>query len=238
MPLGIDPANLIAPNYQVATTMHAKVVKQELDRLNNSECIKAYATDFLTSRANVILVYDNATHLHRPIDYDTSRILSSGCADPFYWICGNEATSFCADEALSCGRSISNITPEDWSPFSGERISYCLSESVPERCTLQLSPYIAWTVVGFNLLKVIVLGYVVLRIQEVPLLTIGDAIASFLKEPDETTNNLCLMGKANIQWWRLWRRGIPIPPPRPFDGTRKLWRNAVSGDRWFVCLSL
>lgn len=42
-------------------------------------------------------------------------------------------------------------------------------------------------VIVFNIVKASVLLYMWLRIAEAPLLTIGDAIASFLRRPDPYT---------------------------------------------------
>ena len=51
----------------------------------------------------------------------------------------------------------------------------------------------------FNVIKGLIMMYLVLM-KETPLVTVGDAISSFMAHPDPATRNMCLYGKADMPW--------------------------------------
>lgn len=56
------PGYGLIPGYDLAASrMYASAVAQNLTRLNVSDCINAYATDFQTSRGSLILAIENST---------------------------------------------------------------------------------------------------------------------------------------------------------------------------------
>ena len=66
-------------------------------------------------------------------------------------------------------------------------------------CSLFLNGPLLGAVAILNLLFVLALGVALVGLfPGNPLITIGDAIASFLQEPDETTEGACLVTKADI----------------------------------------
>jgi hypothetical protein len=192
-----------------------------LERLENGECIKAYATPFPTRRGSLILVTTNSTpNITRPyrynVLYNTTDSTSTGCrSHPYDWIChGNHGSkcyraekifSFCREiiatlceitleKPLPCVDKVSKINPTTWMPI-GEKVDYCLSSSFEPRCKLESVPHLPVVVVLFNAVKVLVLLCVWLLLRDRPLMSIGDAVSSFLTFPDETTKELSLMGK-------------------------------------------
>ena len=104
-------------------------------------------------------------------------------------------------------------------------------------CRLQFNRQLVFVVIAFNLAKALVLVYVFVAVKENPLLTIGDAVASFLKQPDDTTSGLCLMSKENINQWKN-RHLVSERVGRPYDPTRKRWSTVVSKARWAACMVL
>lgn len=73
------------------------------------------------------------------------------------------------------------------------KIEYCLSQRVPESCQLGFSPYIMLIVVVCNIIKVACMVASLRALNDAPLVLIGDAIASFLEDPEKLTQGKCLM---------------------------------------------
>ncbi|KAL2277912.1 hypothetical protein FJTKL_15047 [Diaporthe vaccinii] len=87
-------------------------------------------------------------------------------------------------------------------------VDHCLVQRPPwseERCQLEYSPWILWTCCASNLVKVLVMlsiwlaarkaaakdgGRVTASQEQQPLCTLGDSIASFMRDPDQTTKAL------------------------------------------------
>lgn len=140
-------------------------------------------------------------------------------------------------------------------------VDHCLVQRLPwseRRCQLEYSPWILWTCCISNLIKVLVMASIWIAArtavakkgecpsvsgQDQPLCTLGDAIGSFMREPDPATKGMstATMHDFNVpmfaQLFRLPRKSVPGPRrPRPWYPKRKQWRNAISLERWLVFL--
>jgi hypothetical protein len=216
-----------------ARELLAKAVSNKLERLENKDCIDAYATVFPTKRASVILITENAPKdaisATENVDYATIGMAVVGLvSEPFQWICDGEKSN---DQL--CQDSFSSINPATWAPF-GDKVLYCLSDTFEPQCKLQMLPQIAGIVIACNVIKVLVMVFIFFGIQEMPLITIGDAIVSFLRNPDQTTTGLCLMGKDDI---KLWSEAADTPrSPQEYSRRRRKWSEIASTSRWVTCL--
>ncbi|KAK3339648.1 hypothetical protein B0T25DRAFT_523385 [Lasiosphaeria hispida] len=133
--------------------------------------------------------------------------------------------------------------------------SHCLvqpPEQLQTRCRFEYSPQIMFTVCFMNFIKAsIMLSIWVLRRWQEPerfhdekevLYTLGDAIASFMRNPDNTTINMGLATKYDFLTTRTWRGKLikhtptPSQEPREFKSQPKQWRSAVSLRRWLAAL--
>lgn len=138
-------------------------------------------------------------------------------------------------------------------------VDYCLvqqpalSSSI---CRFQYSPWVMWIVCSFNLVKASVMLWVwamrkwqenaKLDTQKQILYTFGDAIASFMREPDHMTKDLCLATKQDFLSRRPWKNRLVrqrpdpsrIPRPRLWQPQPKRWGKAASVQRWIVFLSM
>jgi hypothetical protein len=212
---------------------------QKLKRLEVGACIDAYATTFVTDRGSLILVTNNSTQLAAPVPHDNEASsllpLDFACRpQPYDWICGMANATPCDAETACLTESIDKA---DWRPF-GSKVEYCLSEPVAEECSLHFSPRLAWVVIVFNLAKAILIAYVAFRIKENPLLTVGDAVSSFLERADETTESICLMEKDNShQWKKAMSLSLKLAP-MPYKGRRARLSTVVSWKRWATCMTL
>lgn len=84
----------------------------------------------------------------------------------------------------------------------GSAVSYCLGETASasqQVCTVNLDGIIFAAVLGLNLFAFLATAATLLIHRFEPLVTLGDAIASFLRDPDPSTRNNCLLTKDNLR---------------------------------------
>lgn len=117
----------------------------------------------------------------------------------------------------------------------------CLKVKAREHCKLLYSPPICIIVSLAALVKVIAMFFAarVHRPQDPPILTAGDAVASFMENPDETTKGMCWLSSSHVEKgnWRPDRSEHPAAPvdtrlfPRP-----PRWRKALNKKRWLATI--
>ncbi|XPS68893.1 hypothetical protein M3J09_001172 [Ascochyta lentis] len=129
---------------------------------------------------------------------------------PDTWTVG----AFCSD-AL-CGSSGSVVKMQMKGP-----IEYCLSERAEQHCKVQWNVSIAALVTVLNFFKAGLIVYTALYTREQPLMTLGDALASFLETEDPTTVGMCLASKSDP--WQM--------VPRQWVGTKYKWKDATTKTR-------
>jgi hypothetical protein len=71
--------------------------------------------------------------------------------------------------------------------------------------------------------------YIAFKIQEEPLMTMGDAVASFLEEEDLTTKGMCLSTLEDFRKRRTYDVG-----PRQWNDTTHRWKDVTSKTRRFI----
>ncbi|RFU23853.1 hypothetical protein B7463_g12483, partial [Scytalidium lignicola] len=88
----------------------------------------------------------------------------------------------------------------------------CLSQTLEENCQLLYNPPICITIILSAAIKamIVFLAARLLDKKDTPLLTVGDAVASFLTRPDLTTAQMCWMGRPEVSAWTLSRRKVCI----------------------------
>jgi hypothetical protein len=83
------------------------------------------------------------------------------------------------------------------------RIAHAFSRIVDRRSRLFISVDSMIVVISFNLVKVAILLWILVTDKSEYLVTIGDAVASFLERPDTCTIGQCMLGKEG----HLFKRG-------------------------------
>ncbi|KAF2709364.1 hypothetical protein K504DRAFT_353366, partial [Pleomassaria siparia CBS 279.74] len=214
---------------EVSSTMMEELRKLhsrgELERLDNLECINAYARQYQT-RGNVLLVSEssNSSGLDQLISF------YSGCGGHGKWVCscsGPNSPPCDMDPTINELRS----DPTSWSPMKFP-VSYCLSERAPERCKVQSSLHLAIVVIVLNLVKAFVMFILATQTKETPFMTVGDAIASYIEEPDYETRDMCLASRAELKKQQaFWIKGS-----RPFEPKRERLFASASTTRWAFCV--
>lgn len=79
--------------------------------------------------------------------------------------------------------------------------------------------------------------YVAFRIKDDPLMTIGDAIKSFLLRPDRATKAMCLLSRDDIDAPMASFAAVTTEP-RPYEPKPLRWRNSASVERWTFFIAL
>lgn len=122
---------------------------------------------------------------------------------------------------------------------------YCLSKKTKDVCTLEYAWIITILVICANLFKLVCFlhSYYLLHKAETQLdpessrllLTIEDAIASFLEHEDRETSGMCLASKKDFESGLLSFLGVwfEIQPRKWHQRHSKSWFRAVG--KWRVC---
>ena len=249
----------------VICSMYLAAIANNLTMLEPKDCIKNYGTKLQTHWSNVFVVV-NATSplpsiyffdktnsdLHWPSLYDDSRSLETNLADMSIpgWMC-SELVEGCglAELLIDSSHWTINLSGSFATPMPNLLVDHCLAESTVETCKLQYSSWILYVVIASNAIKLFSVIMTLKIIKGHHLITLGDAVASFLIDPDSDSKGGCLATKLNLR--------LALSNPRPYHrsdiwtsmsirkktfwGTREKslrWRHAPSRRRWVVCIAL
>ena len=94
--------------------------------------------------------------------------------------------------------------------------------------------YILAAVLVCNAIKCVAMAWLVWYQRETTFVTFGDAIASWLDEPDPTTAQRCFQGARDVRQ----SRSQQTPEPRAIGFETRRWRLAVSRRRWRITIWL
>ena len=161
----------------------------EWQKLDTTQCREAYRPLFISDRSDVLIVSS----------YNSTR---TSLLSTWYWSISSGSGSWtCPDPTCStanCGSSCRHSTPQYFQLYDYP-IDHCLSRKKAETCQLQFSLLIMIIVMICNLTKAVCMLLTIHHGFATPLLTLGDAVASFLKRPDIYTRNNCLSDKYSFQ---------------------------------------
>lgn len=194
-----------------------------LERLENKDCMLRYGSTFNSRNLDVIAVSTQSDVTNSLLDA-TLAIGPTESFGSYSWLCSfhhERNKEFCDIEAAvkEAQRWTVALYP----------IDYCLSQPVVENCRLQFSLPIMLIVIICNLVKASCMVLIVLKERSQPLVIVGDAISSFLNEPDPATKNVCLADKYFFreEGWQA-RKMTWLPK-------RHRWFRAASLTRWLFC---
>jgi hypothetical protein len=207
----------------------AQTNTSSFQKLNNPDCIKEYATTLQIGRSDVILVstsHNSNNSLLYSIYPSTYLSPYSGNMDPYFfdWICVDDNEY----DGLPCTPRSAQGYASNWTLYNFP-VEYCLSKIVDDPCQLQFNIYILLVVATCNLVKALIMTWMALRYKPSGFMTVGDAVASFLANPDPTTAGICMMSSRDIRRaeWKSTR-------PQLYSGTKKRWWRAVSRTEWWT----
>lgn len=198
-----------------------------LERLEPAYCLAAYATNYQSAYGSVMLISDGSSL--NLSDYDVLQlhnqtVVKNAGWDPYLWICEDIAPK------ESCSTHLGDISAhaDDWRVLGGHHVDYCLVESFSQTCRLECSFPLSMTIIITNLIKALIIALAAYYLRDHPLLTTGDAVASFIKRPDETSKGMSLLAKATLH---------SAGEAMEYNRTPKRWGTAVSPRRWWLCIS-
>ncbi|KAF9728855.1 hypothetical protein PMIN06_002451 [Paraphaeosphaeria minitans] len=226
--LGPYASKLDYYGYELPTAismMYEKARYNNLDRLSNIDCIREYAESIQTKRRNVLLVTadekmptPNTTDQGTPINIFSINLYQAEQANYpktainlYDWICSGYSDTIASTPQQPCSTFISGVksTSGNWKVrgvgYNGSSsspafpVDYCLSEKSEPHCKVQFTLPIAILVTILNFFKAILILYTALRRNGNPLMTMGDAVASFLERTDETTKRMCLLSVRDVK---------------------------------------
>ena len=241
---------------------HIQAQAKSWERLDKLSCLNAYAVEFLNTRRHlVVVVVDNAMVVNASVkdvkpaffEYDKSSPMNF---NPYSWICraphGETRYGWTEEENplnvnsnnVHCAAIVSKVKAhaERWHIDSWD-VDYCLSERVEGKCSLSFSLPIIVVVMICNVIKAGVMLFIAFRIREKPLITIGDAIDSFLDTNDPATEGMCLVTKESIHAAETLPSYVAVVPywhavPVRHKPKFKQLRHSASGTRWWTSMTL
>lgn len=121
-----------------------------------------------------------------------------------------------------------------------EDSQYCLAQPTREHCELRINLTLLYVVIACNVLKVVCLKCTLLAPNFEPLATVGDAIASFMNDPETLTAEkgpICaadVRGKQTDNWHSVFAQRTLLP----WRNERRRWAKLVYWKEWTVCIAL
>ena len=208
-----------------------------------SECTKLYNTDFVSDHRNLFLITKHSSNTtHNNTLLDIINVRSEGFS-PSSWMCAYHLAGvrrLYLQASFKCNPSVLTSNVGRGLPWLVElptgrevEISGCKSERTTEKCKVQFSLEIMIVVICCNLVKAICMVTAVIRSQEPTLVTLGDAMDSFLRIPDPTTRGICFADREFMK--REWRRGWRTRPRQWKQQGVQRWWTSASKRRWLAC---
>ncbi|KAI1800603.1 hypothetical protein F4811DRAFT_556683 [Daldinia bambusicola] len=112
----------------------------------------------------------------------------------------------------------------------GSLVQHCLARpSAPQTCSVNLSGSILGVAVLLNLVSVISMAIILARSTFDPLVTLGDAIRSFLRNPDPTTASMSLLTKNDVK-----KGGWGSSEAQFFVPANHFWAQTPTLPRWVL----
>ncbi|RWA10081.1 hypothetical protein EKO27_g5043 [Xylaria grammica] len=120
-------------------------------------------------------------------------------------------------------------------------VTYCLAEPLENICQIGLSPIVLLGValcVFAKTITAVVVTIVLNRPEHKPLVTLGDAVASFIEHPDLTTVGLCTVDQKQFRTATRQNRARPVPGPRRWTEPQQRWAAAIPIPIWLISYAL
>jgi hypothetical protein len=165
--------------------------------LSNSEWRSLYSANYVSGLGELFLVADDVSldiATYRSVLDNTFSANSSGITDLL------SATGR-ADNDTYLSFPVPQMTGEGWIPMKkgSVHVAYAFARVVQSgNSSLEISLFFMLIVIVSNLVKAIAMLLVLLDERPVYLVTVGDAIASFLETPDPVTLDLCTLSKDDL----------------------------------------
>ncbi|KAG8534322.1 uncharacterized protein KY384_001166 [Bacidia gigantensis] len=161
-------------------------------------CTSTYAKQFVTSHGDLVLITPdvNITEAAAPIVGEGTETFSTG-GTGYDWMCRGWCSS--SNEPIQAAKRGSLEIPYLYDGGSSLSIKSCLSKPAEEHCSVQFSVVIMSIVIVANAVKAFCMFLILQQQRKAPLVTIGDAVQSFLRTNDPETINKCLAERKDFR---------------------------------------
>ncbi|PUU76464.1 hypothetical protein B9Z19DRAFT_1052015 [Tuber borchii] len=203
--------------------------------LTPSRCANLYNRDFVSNRRNLFLITNYTSNSRFNNTLLSLQIVQGNESLPTSWMYPDSLFESGRCDGGMITSMVAKGHPWLVTLSTGEEVevSGCKSEITDEKCKVQFSLGIMIAVICCNLVKACAMIITVVRSREPTLVTLGDAIDSFLRIPDPTTRGICFADRRFID--REWRRGWRTGPRQWKQMGVQRWWTSVSKTRWITC---
>ncbi|KAK4893990.1 hypothetical protein LTR27_007796 [Elasticomyces elasticus] len=231
IPSGIGALSEYNVNIGQLHVIQQEAVLGNLTRLDNARCLEAYATTMYESNWKNVLVVTNLA-----------------LNDTFIQAFEHGPTKNENDMLWPCD---ARNNPSRPGPF---RMQLSVNDTIKAaQCTAQIATPLLIVVIIFNAVKVICIAMTAFSADE-PLVTVGDAVASFLAKPDALTRDHGAISAGDvwsgsreeraeggayrqIRSWKTQSRDGTFQPPA-FKHVHRKWAAGVNAGQYGICLLL
>ncbi|KAG4442025.1 hypothetical protein IFR05_002493 [Cadophora sp. M221] len=195
------------------------------DRLEPEDCIREYGVDYLSSRRHTLVVVSgqNTDPLLGILDWMYDDTQNS-------WVCGttqgaNNTLETIPIDNFDCSIHVALYENEAFLMADSE-VEYCLSQKVEDQCRLEFAIPIMIAVLACNFVKLFCMVVTIWKCRDPTFVTLGDALSSFLDDPDRNTVGMCIATKQDFE------NGWPDGEPKRWIVRKHFTYEAVGLQRW------
>jgi hypothetical protein len=191
-------------------TLQDQAGRNQLVNLTTADCLSTFGTSFETSFSAVVAVTD--------VISPASSLVQTG-------VPGSSLAEYVRSDQAGA------MTLSD----APANIQFCLAlpqdaaTEAQQTCSVTLNGSLLGVVALLNLVSVIAAAAALTWRNFSPLATLGDALASFLDEPDHTTRGTCMLTKSDV-WQQRWG----FREAKYWVPTEHFWLQSPSLPRWLV----
>ena len=242
---------------ELASTLQSNL--SSLTRLENDECIRTYGTDYTTNFLNLLVVSKHTLksspdpilagyeYFSAPSSLDGGDAFNVDQDESYLnhaWICSGQP---------NCNIQSQIRTASTWNITFGNdtqtaRISHCLAQPVNAQCTVSVLPPVLAIVIVCNVLKAVCFTALLTKRNFIPLIILGDAIASFMTDPDHSSLSSGPLSAETVRkayfanplrystqhQGRRWKEYRAPQRSTPWHPARRYWASAVGPKRWTI----
>ncbi|OTA80094.1 hypothetical protein M434DRAFT_86712 [Hypoxylon sp. CO27-5] len=234
---------------------HTALTAGRWERIEIGDCKQEYiACSGLKRHRNLVLIIDKpggwcqtscTQALGAYFDYPHTQEEFVGAPDwnyPFF----NNGTIYMINSSVTA--TTVNISGVNHTPAHGTTLTsglqpgtfdlsvkYCLAEPIDWTCHIAISPTLLLAVtlcVIFKTCTAIVVTVVLSRRNQPPLVTLGDAMESFIKKPDPVTAGMCTIGQHDIRRAMIRSNVSVVPGPRQWQALKRRRGSAIPKSVW------
>ncbi|KAH7323199.1 hypothetical protein B0I35DRAFT_510389 [Stachybotrys elegans] len=254
---GRDITTLVDDYYwdiQRASRLFDAVSDGTMEEMSHNEVLDQYSRPFQSSRGTLLFVINDSEVPGTPpwaSPYTPVGLYASTSAYPwgdptlgsgnvhsdlmdYTWTCPGEEGQREARCQADVQAYIQNGSayPFHRFGFRSTDVVSMYSQPTQENCRLHFNITYCWIVIVINITKTIAMLFLAFGKFDDPLLTVGDAVASFLKTPDPHTESMSLRSYEDF----TTTKGSWDNSPQVWGAFRRRRYMAASLGRWLICI--